>query len=280
MTAHAGSKLHLRRAHADVAQVRQTVDYALLVLTLGPNTVRVDQPNCQHAGVVVLLQLVPADVFADLDIALDLDAYLHQALDLAIQNVRWKHPHRNAAAIQAAGLGRLFQDRHLVAESRQLIRRAVSRRTRADNRNLLAVRLAGLHDVVGQRLTEIAEKALDRANGNRLVILSAIAGLLTRVIAHAAGHGREGHVFLDQRIGVEILAALHQIEVALNLLVGAASVVARWQLVAVDRPNRSPVAGGEQVLPFFLCRCGSDAGERDLEPVGNVSAFGRHSVPS
>src|SRR5208282_3115602 len=106
------------------------------------------------------------------------------------------------------------------------------------------------------------------------------AGLLAWVVAHAAGDGRERHVFLDERIRVQILAALHQVEIPLNLFVGPASVVARWQLVAIHGPDRAPVAGGEQVLSLFLRWRRRNAGERDLEPIGNFRAFSRHVNPS
>ena len=133
-----------------------------------------------------------------------------------------------------------------------MIRRAVACGTRAYDGNFLAVRLSSLDHVMGQRLSQVAEKAFDRANRDGLVVLSTITGLLARVIAHAAGDRRERHIFLDEGVSVQILAALHQVEIALDFFVGSAGVVARWELVAVHRPDRTPVAGGEKVLPFFL----------------------------
>src|SRR5262249_62203302 len=103
-------------------------------------------------------------------------------------------------------------------------------------------------DVASQRLSEVAEEPLHRANRDRLVVLAAIARLLARVIADPPGHRRERHVLLDQRIGVEILAALDEIEVALNLLVRAAGVVARRHLVAIHRTDPPPAARREQHL--------------------------------
>ena len=95
---------------------------------------------------------------------LDRDAELDEALDLAIEDVLRQHPVGNAAAIEPAGLRRLLEDRDRVAEARQLVRGAVSGRTRSDDRDLLAVGRAGLDDVVRQRLSEVAEKPLDRAD--------------------------------------------------------------------------------------------------------------------
>ena len=276
MTATRAPSLTFGCAHADVAEERKSVEHAFLVLALGSHAVGLDETHGQHAGVVVLFQVVPGDVLADFDVGLDRHPELDEALDLAIEHVLRKHPVRNAAAIESAGFRRFLKDRHFVAEARKLVGGAVAGGTRADDGDFLAVRLAGLDHVVRQCLSEIAEKPLDRANRDGLIVLSTVAGLLARVIAHSAGDRREGHVFLDERVGVQILAALHQVEIALDLLVGSASVVARWQLVPVHRPDRSPVAGGKQVLPFFLRRCGRDAGERDLEPVGDACAFGRH----
>ncbi len=128
---------------------------------------------------------------------------------------------------------------------------AVSGRPGSDDRDLLAVRGTGLHDVARQRLTEVAEEPLDCTNGDRFVVLPAITGLLARVIAHAAGHRRKRHVFLDERVRVQILAPLHQVEIALNLFVGAAGVVTRRHLVAVHRPDRAPVARGKQILSLL-----------------------------
>ena len=176
---------------------------------------------------------------------------LDEALDLAVEHVLRQHPVGNAAAIEAAGLRRFLEDRDRVAEARELIGRAVSGRPGSDDRHFLAVRRPGLDDVARQRLSEVAEEPLDGADGNRLVVLAAIARLLARVIADAAGHRRERHVLLDQRVGIEVFAALHQIQIALDLFVGAARVVARRHLVAIHRPDRAPVAGREtDPVPF------------------------------
>src|SRR6185295_3289273 len=117
-----------------------------------------------------------------------------------------------------------------------------------------------------------------RANGNRLVVLPAVAGLLARVITDPAGDRRERHVFLDQRVGVEILAALHEVEIALDLLVRAARVVAGRHLVAVHRPDGAPVAGREQILPLFLRRRRRDPAKRYREPIRDVRTLCRHGI--
>src|SRR5208337_1646644 len=70
----------------------------------------------------------------------------------------------------------------------------------------------------------------------------------------------------------------NHVEIALDLFIGSASVVAGRQLVSVHRSDRTPVAGGEQVLPLFLRWRRCDASERDREPVGDSCAFGRHGI--
>ena len=75
----------------------------------------------------------------DFGVRLDRDAELDETLDLAIEHVLRQHPVGNAAAIEPAGFRRFLEDRHRVAEARQLIGGAVPGRTRSDDRDLLAV---------------------------------------------------------------------------------------------------------------------------------------------
>ena len=137
-----GTQLDLRCAHADVAKERKSVKHAVLVLALGAHAIGLDEADSQHAGVVVLFQVVPGDVFADLDVGLDRDPELDQALDLAIKHVLREHPVRNAAAIESACLRRFLQDRHFVTEARKLVGGAVAGGTGSDDGDFLAVRRA------------------------------------------------------------------------------------------------------------------------------------------
>src|SRR5439155_2143306 len=114
----AGAQLGRRRAHPDVAKERAAVEHAGVVFAFGAHAVRLGETNGQHAGVVLVLQLVPRDVLAHFGVRLDRDAQLHEALDLTIEHVLREHPVGNAAAIEAAGFRRLLQDRDLVAEAR------------------------------------------------------------------------------------------------------------------------------------------------------------------
>ncbi len=275
---HARAELALPLAHADVAQERQAVEHAVLVFAFGADAVRIDQADGQDDAVVVLPQVVPGDVLADFGVRLDRDSELHQAGDLTVEDVLRQHPVGNAAAIQSARSRRFLEDRDLVAQSGELIRGAVSSRPRPDDRDRLAVRRTGLHDVLRKGQAEVAEEPLDRANRNGLVVLATVTGLLAGVIADAAGHRGERHVLLDQGVGVEVLAALHQVEIALDLLVRAARIVTGRHLVVVHGPDRAPVARRKEVLPLFLRGRWGDSGERHLQPVGNMSAFGRHLV--
>src|SRR3984885_8729356 len=277
---YARAQLDLGRAHADVAKEGKSVKNAVLFFPFGFHTVGFSQAHSQHAGVVIFLEAVPSNVFPDFNAGLDRHSELFETLDLAVENVLGQYPIWNTAAIESARLRRLFENRDFISETRQLVGGAVPGRTGSDDGDFLAVGFPGLHHVVRQGLAEIAQKALDRADRDGFVVLSTIAGLLAGVVADPAGDRWKGHVFLDESVSVQIFAALHEVEIALNLFVSSARVIARGQLVSIDRSDGAPVAGREKVLPFFLRRRGGDTGERNLKPVGNTSAFGRHLILS
>src|SRR6516165_939992 len=193
----ARTQFHLRGAHPDVAQEGKPVKNAILILTFGSHAVGFREAYREDTGIVVLFQVVPGDVFSDFGVCLDRDSKFNETLDLAIKHVLGGHPIRDTAAIQTARLRRLFKNRHFVAEARKLVRGAVSRGTRSDNSDLFAVGSTSFDYVARQSLPEIAKKALDRADGDGLIVLSAVAGLFARVIADAAGDGRERHVFFN-----------------------------------------------------------------------------------
>ncbi len=150
----------------------------------------------------------------------------------------------------------------------------MARGARPDNGNFLSIGRPSLHHVALQRLSEVPQKTLDRTNRDGFVVLSAIASLLARVITHATGDRGKRHIFLDERVGVEILPALHKVQIALDLFVRSAGVVAGRHLVPVDRPDRAPIPRRKQVLPFFLRWRRRNAGKRHGKPVGNMSTFG------
>ncbi len=138
--------------------------HAVLVFAFGPHAIGLGQAHSQHAGVVVLFQVVPGDVFPDLDVGLNRYPELNEALDLAIKHVLREHPVRNAAAIESACLRRLLQDRHFVTEARQLVGGAVAGGTRSNDGDFLAVGCPSFDHVARQCLSEIAEKPFNRAN--------------------------------------------------------------------------------------------------------------------
>src|SRR5208283_2731729 len=191
-----GTQLNVGCSHPDIAQEWKTVMHALLILALGPHAIRFGQPHRQNDSVIVFLQVVPRNILADLNIGLDRDAQLHQALDLAVQHLLRQHPVRNPPTIQSARFRRLLKNRDFIAQSRQLVRRAVTRWTRSHHRDFSAIRLPRLDHVILQRLSKIAKKTLDCPNRNSLVVLPAIAGLLAWAIAHSPSDRRKRHVFL------------------------------------------------------------------------------------
>ena len=123
----ASAELHFGRAHADVAKEWKAEDHAGFVLAFGSRAVGFGKAHGEYGGVIILFQIVQRDVFADFDVGLDLNAEFDEALNFAIEHRLRQDPVRNAAAIESACLRRLLQDRHLVAEARQLVRGAVAR---------------------------------------------------------------------------------------------------------------------------------------------------------
>src|SRR5205807_4512475 len=99
------------------------------------------------------------------------------------------------------------------------------------------------------------------------IVLAPVAGLLARMVAHSTGNRREGHVILNERIGVQILSALQESEIALDFFVSSTGVIVRGQLVSVHRSDGTPVSGGKQVLSLFLLWSRGDTGEGDGKPV-------------
>src|SRR5499427_5617266 len=83
---HTRSELDGGRSHADVSQKRQAVDDAVFVLAVGSRAVRFDEADGEHDRVILRLELLPADVRADVDVGLDRDAELDEPFDLAIEH--------------------------------------------------------------------------------------------------------------------------------------------------------------------------------------------------
>ncbi len=113
-------------AHADIAQERKAVNHAVFILALGSHAVWLGKAHGQHAGVVVLFQIVPGDVLPNFNVGLDRHPDLGEALEFAIEHVLREYPVRDAAAVESPCFGRLFKDRHFVAEARKLVCGAVA----------------------------------------------------------------------------------------------------------------------------------------------------------
>jgi len=273
------AQLDLGCAHADIAKEWKSENHAILIFAVGSRAIWIGEAHGQHDSVIILFQLVPGDVLADLHIRFNLDSEFDEALDFAIEYVRRENPVRNPAAIESTCFRGLLKNGDFVAEARELIRRAVAGRPRANNGDFLPIGSAGLDYVARQRLSEIAEKTFHGADGDSFIVLTAIAGLFARVVTHASCDRREWHVFLDERVGIEILAALDEVKIALDFFVGAAGVIAGRQFVTVHGPDCAPVAGWKKILSLFLRRRGRDAGKRDVQPFGNMCTFSRHKSP-
>ena len=140
---------------------------------------------------------------------------LDAALDVALLHLEVG----NAVAQQAAGMGVLLVDMHLVAGARELLRAGEARRPRADHGDALA----GL-DLGGLRLDPallpgaIDDRAFDRLDRDGIVLNVQRARRLARRGADAAGEFRE--------------------------IVGACAGCARPPASRRDRPGRSSRGSG------------------------------------
>ena len=91
----------------------------------------------QH-GVIVALELLDGEIAADVDVAMEGDAFGLHLLDAALDDVFLHLEVGDAVAQQAAGLGVLLVDMHVVAGARELLRGGEAGGTRADDRHALA----------------------------------------------------------------------------------------------------------------------------------------------
>ena len=142
----------------------------------------------QHC-VVVALELACRDVVADMDVAVEGHALGLHLLDAALDEVFLHLEIGDAVAEQAAGLGVLLIDMHVVAGAGELLRRGEPGGARADDRHALAglgLRRLRPHPALGEGL--VGDGAFDRFDGDGHVDDVERAGGLARRRADAARH--------------------------------------------------------------------------------------------
>ena len=121
----------------------------------------------QHR-VVVALELARRDVVADMHVAVEGDAFGLHLLDAALDEVLLHLEVGDAVAEQAAGLGVLLIDMHVVAGAGELLGRGKAGGAGADNGHALAgLGLGRLrpHPACGKGL--VGDGAFDRFDGDR-----------------------------------------------------------------------------------------------------------------
>ena len=94
----------------------------------------------QRDGIVLVEHLARIDIAVDADMAVVVegDAFAFHLLDAAVDDALLHLEVGDAVAQQAAGLGELLEQMHVVAGARELLRAGHAGRTRADHRDLLA----------------------------------------------------------------------------------------------------------------------------------------------
>ena len=125
---------------------------------------------------------------------LELDAHALEVLDVLVDDRLRQAVLGDAVAEHAADRVQRLEDRHRVAELREIARRREARRARADDRDLLGPARDGLHGPVRRvRALPVRDEALEPADRDRLLLAQDHAVQLALVLdrADAAADRRE-----------------------------------------------------------------------------------------
>ena len=198
--------------------------------------------------VVAVLELLRRDVFADVGIAMEGHAFRFHLLHAPVDDPLLHLEVGDAVAQQAAGLGVLFVDVHVVAGARQLLGRGETGRARADDGDALAgLLLRRLRRDPAFLEASIGDGALDRLDGHRHVVDVERARGFARRRAHAAGH-------LGKVIGrVKVLGGLLPVGVEDEVVPVGDLIVDRAAGVAIG--DAAVHAAGCLDLRVFLAQC-------------------------
>ena len=114
-----------------------------------------------------------------------------------------------------------------VPEASQVITGGKSARPRPDDQDALARRRRGLRKGPAFANGHVAEKTLDRMNGNGAIELLAVAIRFARMVADAPVHGRQ-RVVLDEDLPSRVMPAGARFgQPTLDVLAGGARMIAR-----------------------------------------------------
>ena len=160
------------------------------------------EPPASSSASCVSFSSLAETRLADVDVAMEDDALRLHLLHAPGDDVLLQLEVGDAVGEQAAGLGALLVDVHLVAGARQLLGGGEARRARADDGDLLAgLALGRLRRHPAFLEGPVGDGALDGLDGDRVVVDVERAGRLARRRAHAPRHLREvvGGVQVERR---------------------------------------------------------------------------------
>jgi hypothetical protein len=170
-------------------------------------------------------------VLSDRGIRLNLGTKAPDELDFPVKHIPGKTVFGNTRAQHPPGGRELFKDGYPIPFQGQVVGRAQSSGTGADDghrfRSLLLLPWRLL-------LGSIRHKSLQIADGNGFIKGSPITFRLTRVVTYPSQYARKGKIFIDELKGLFVLALGDQGDVALDIHPGRTRHHTRGPIPLVD----------------------------------------------
>jgi len=176
---------HGRRFFLHVVQYRNRVEHLVGITGRDVGALGKVRTDAEETGVETLFRHDLTQV-AHLGFQPQLDTVVDKAPDFGVEHIARQAVLGNAVAHHAAGLLRRFENRHLVAETAQVVGRREAGRPGADHQDTLAGGRRGCVELPAPPDRLVAEKALDRVDADCGIDVLAVAGALAGVIADAA----------------------------------------------------------------------------------------------
>jgi hypothetical protein len=189
------------------------------------------------------VDIAPRNIEPDPSTALDLHPLRPDPVDLLVEHVAWQAVFGDSHPKHAARFVGLLEDSHLVPHPGQVVGARESGRTRADDADAFG---SGAWRGVGEWSVEleVAERALDRMNGDGLVEMPAVAVIFARMVAHPTGDGRHG-VLSQQQVARFVHATLAQeVHVSLDVDPHGTAGITWGNAIVVDGTDVLPRPGG------------------------------------
>src|SRR5207237_612744 len=112
--------------------------YSLKIAAFNRKIARLLGSAGQKNRVVITAKLVPSDIYSDVDLGFEKDAFVLHLLNAAINQVLLKFEIGNAVCEKTADAVVFFKHRNGVTRAIELLRGGEARRTGADDRDLFA----------------------------------------------------------------------------------------------------------------------------------------------